>query len=186
VWQCIRAHSLPAGHLFPILKLLANWRYSESWLLRSRNGQPANAMADVYTKLKRSEVMAAVRSRSNRSTEVALARALRRGGVSGWRRHIPLPGTPDFVFAKSRLAVFVDGCFWHGCPRHYRPPSQNRAYWKQKLNRNRSRDLVVIQALTERGWSVIRFWEHEIRESPQSCAQRIRAFLAANSGLAGA
>lgn len=79
-------------------------------------------VADVFTKKKRSQIMAAVRSTGNRTTELRLASILRANGITGWRRHQPLPGKPDFVFRRERLAVFADGCFWHGCPRHLRMP----------------------------------------------------------------
>ncbi len=84
---------------------------------------PANllqSMADVFSKSKRSKVMAAIRSKGNKDTELRLAFILRAYGIKGWRRHYPLPGKPDFVFPKQRLAVFVDGCFWHSCPKHGR------------------------------------------------------------------
>ena len=73
-------------------------------------------MTDVFSKKKRSQVMAAIRSKGNKTTELRLASILRAHGISGWRRHQPLFGKPDFVFRRERLAVFVDGCFWHGCP----------------------------------------------------------------------
>lgn len=75
-------------------------------------------MADVFTKAERSKVMAAVRSRGNRDTELKLAAILRAHGITGWRRQQPMRGKPDFVFRREQLAVFVDGCFWHGCPIH--------------------------------------------------------------------
>ena len=83
-------------------------------------------MADVFSKRKRSQVMAAIRSKGNKDTELKLAAILRAHGIKGWRRHRPLPGKPDFIFPKHRLAVFVDGCFWHGCRWHCRMPQDNR------------------------------------------------------------
>jgi len=79
-------------------------------------------MADVFSKTKRSAVMAAIRSRGNKDTEMKLAAITRTHGITGWRRHLPLPGRPDFAFRKERVAVFVDGCFWHGCPLHGHKP----------------------------------------------------------------
>ena len=75
-------------------------------------------MPDVFTKAKRSEVMSRIRGRGNKDTELALAKLLRRHRITGWRRNQPVFGKPDFVFPKLKLAVFVDGCFWHGCPKH--------------------------------------------------------------------
>lgn len=129
-------------------------------------------MPDVFTKKKRSQVMAAIRSRGNKDTELKLASILRAAGIRGWRRHPPLPGRPDFIFRHERLAVFVDGCFWHGCPKHGRKPGSNRAYWLPKLRRNRARDAAVKLSLCSAGWTVIRLWEHDLA-SPQRCAARL-------------
>ncbi len=125
-------------------------------------------MADVFTKKKRSQVMAAIRSRGNKATELKLASILRAAGIIGWRRHQPLPGRPDFIFRRARLALFIDGCFWHGCPKHGRKPSSNRAYWLPKLRRNKVRDAAVTRSLSGSAWTVIRFWEHDL-----ACPERV-------------
>lgn len=88
-----------------------------------------------------------------------LASALRFFGLSGWRRHLPLPGKPDFAWRKERVAVFVDGCFWHGCPNCYRAPRHNAEFWKAKVEGNRRRDRRADRALRAMGWKVIRIWE---------------------------
>jgi DNA mismatch endonuclease (patch repair protein) len=119
-------------------------------------------MADVFSKAKRSAVMARIRSRGNKATEIALARVLRRNGITGWRRHRPVFGKPDFIFLRHRLAIFVDGCFWHGCPRHGTQPAGNRAFWRKKFQRNRDRDRLVNRTLRKAGWRVLRIWEHEL------------------------
>jgi DNA mismatch endonuclease (patch repair protein) len=134
-------------------------------------------VADVFTKKKRSQVMAAIRSAGNRATELRLAAILRTHGITGWRRHRDLPGKPDFVFRRERLAVFVDGCFWHGCPRHLRMPRDNRLYWKRKIARNIQRDRETTRRLKEAGWHVLRVWEHALR-SPEVVARRIASKLA--------
>ena len=135
-------------------------------------------MADIFSKAKRSEVMAAIRSTGNRTTEEALASAFRRLGVKGWRRHVDLPGKPDFVFREQRLAVFVDGCFWHNCPKHGHVPRSNISYWREKLARNKARDAKVNRELAGRGWRVLRIWEHSVKASPSACAKRVaRALL---------
>ncbi|MBC7365801.1 MAG: very short patch repair endonuclease [Undibacterium sp.] len=90
-------------------------------------------MADIFTKRKRSAVMAAVRSRGNAATELRLIAIFRAHGLTGWRRHRPVFGHPDFVFPALKLAVFVDGCFWHGCPIHGTHPKQNAAFWERNL-----------------------------------------------------
>jgi DNA mismatch endonuclease (patch repair protein) len=105
---------------------------------------PQEPMADVLSKRKRSQVMAAVRSTGNKGTELRLASILRAHRIKGWRRHRPLPGTPDFLFPKQRLALFVDGCFWHGCRWHCRMPRDNRRYWQNKISRDTKRDRDTI------------------------------------------
>src|SRR5205823_13466945 len=121
------------------------------------------AMADWLSPEQRSHNMASIRSKGNASTERALLTVLRKAGISGWRRHVKLPGRPDFVFAKKRLAIFVDGCFWHGCPRCYQLPEDNRPYWQKKVLSNRLRDRRNAQRLRARGWKVVRVWEHALR-----------------------
>ena len=106
--------------------------------------------------------MGLVRSSGNRSTEAVLVELFRQGRVTGWRRRLDLPGRPDFAFRKSRLAVFVDGCFWHGCPKHLRLPATNRRYWVQKIGRNAARDRTVRRTLIGRAWQVVRIWEHDL------------------------
>ncbi len=122
-------------------------------------------MADVFSKRKRSRVMAAIRSKGNRTTELRLVAILRAAGVTGWRRHLRLPGRPDFAFPGARLAVFVDGCFWHGCPKHCRLPKSRRKFWLGKITRNRSRDRQVARELRRAGWRVTRLWEHALNQT---------------------
>ncbi len=133
-------------------------------------------MADVFSKRQRSRVMAAVRSTGNRATELRLISILRAHRIAGWRRRRPLPGKPDFVFPRDRLAVFVDGCFWHGCRWHCRMPASHRAYWEAKIARNKTRDRATTTRLRGRGWRVLRIWEHSL-VSPDAVAARIRELL---------
>ena len=123
-------------------------------------------MADIWTKQKRSEVMGMIRSRGNKRTELRLIEAFRSEGITGWRRHLPLPGRPDFAFRAARLLVFVDGCFWHGCAKCYRRPASNRVYWDAKVIRNQTRDRAVTRELKKKGWRVLRIWEHELKDTP--------------------
>ena len=128
--------------------------------------------------LTRSQLMARVRGRGNKSTEEKLARLFRKAGITGWRRHLRLPGTPDFAFPKLRFALFVDGCFWHGCPRCYTRPKTNRAFWDKKLRDNRARDRKVTRELRDQGWSVLRIWSHSLRRDEMAVlAKIIRVFL---------
>ncbi|HOY60173.1 MAG TPA: very short patch repair endonuclease [Verrucomicrobiota bacterium] len=121
--------------------------------------------------------MAAIRATGNRATELKLAAILRAHRITGWRRHQLLPGKPDFVFARQRLAVFVDGCFWHGCRVHLRIPKDNRAYWRRKIARNCLRDRETTNCLEKSGWRVLRVWEHALR-SPESVVSSIASKLA--------
>lgn len=112
----------------------------------------------------RSRVMAQVRSKRNRSTEWRVRALLVRSGIRGWEVNPDdLPGAPDFVFRSERLVIFTDGCFWHGCPRCRKVPSSNTIYWDSKIERNRKRDRAATAALRRHGWTVLRFWEHELR-----------------------
>jgi len=133
-------------------------------------------MSDVFTKAKRSDVMSRIRSRGNKETELAFIKLLRQHGITGWRRHQNVFGKPDFLFRRNRLAIFVDGCFWHGCPTHGRKPGSNRDYWVKKLKRNSQRDAIVKKTLKKAGWTVIRFWEHDLKK-PKKCIFRITQAL---------
>jgi len=139
-------------------------------------------MNDFLTPAQRSALMAKVKGHSNASTELKLVAVFRALGVTGWRRGAviraaagpkskgptskvgqrPFLVRPDFVFPKRKLAVFVDGCFWHGCPIHATQPKQNAEFWREKIARNQARDLLVTRTLRARGWRVIRLWEHEL------------------------
>jgi DNA mismatch endonuclease (patch repair protein) len=119
---------------------------------------------DSLSKSERSLQMSRVRSKGNRSTEVRLRMELVRSGIKGWELHPRnVVGAPDFWFAAKGVAVFVDGCFWHGCKTCLRMPKGNRTYWEAKIARNIARDSEVTSALSRNGISVIRIWEHEVR-----------------------
>lgn len=113
--------------------------------------------------LTRSQLMSRVRGRGNKSTEEKLVTLLRAAGIKGWRRHLHLPGTPDFGFPTERLAIYVDGCFWHGCPRCYTRPATNQDFWDKKVEDNRARDQRVNGELRRRGWTLIRIWAHTLK-----------------------
>jgi len=136
-------------------------------------------MADVFSQAKRSAVMARIRSKGNRATELVLATLFRRHGFTGWRRRQAVFGKPDFIFRQLRLAVFVDGCFWHACPRHGTLPAGNRAFWRRKFAANQARDRRVNQTLRRRGWRVLRIWEHELsRKNEPRLLRRLHQKLA--------
>jgi DNA mismatch endonuclease, patch repair protein len=140
------------------------------------------SMADVFTKRKRSDIMSRVRGRGNKATELAMVALLRRHRIAGWRRHARMFGNPDFVFPKHRLAVFVDGCFWHGCPKHATQPASNRAFWREKLARNKARDRLVTRTLEQRGWFVLRVWQHELKGDFPSCIRHMMSLIAERVG----
>jgi DNA mismatch endonuclease (patch repair protein) len=121
----------------------------------------------------RSRIMSAIRSKGNKSTEERLIKIMKWHNITGWRRGWQLPGKPDFVFPKYRLAVFVDGCFWHGCPRCYKEPKENTEYWREKIKRNVLRDRRIMLLLRKNGWRAMRFWEHSLK-SDNVVANRIK------------
>jgi DNA mismatch endonuclease (patch repair protein) len=148
----------------------------------SRTMVPWRAPMDRWTKAKRSAVMAAVKPKGNRSTEVALAQGFRRNGVTGWRRHRPVRASgrtirPDFVFPEDRLVVFVDGCFWHQCPIHGTRPATRVSYWLPKLLANKARDRRITRMLRQQGWRVVRIWEHSVRRDTTNCVAKVCALL---------
>lgn len=122
-------------------------------------------MADVFSESQRSEIMRAVKSRGNKSTELKLIEIFKNLGIRRWRRGYKLFGNPDFVFPKRRIAVFVDGCFWHGHNCRNTKPAANADYWNKKIERNINRDILVSQTLMEKGWKVVRIWECQIKKS---------------------
>ena len=138
-------------------------------------------MTDILTPARRSALMARVRGAGNASTELRLIAVFRAHHITGWRRGatVIVAGRrsegrksqagkpafkvrPDFVFPARRLAVFVDGCFWHGCPLHATQPKQNAKFWRDKIAQNRTRDARVTRTLRRAGWRVLRVWEHEL------------------------
>lgn len=125
----------------------------------------------------RSKIMAAIKNEKT-GPEERLHRALTGAGVVGYARNDrTLPGSPDFAFHDVRLAVFVDGCFWHGCPEHYKEPKTNAGYWHKKLDGNRKRDGRADSALEKMGWTSLRVWEHEVTDEPKLVAARIKSAL---------
>lgn len=133
-------------------------------------------MADIWDAAKRSQVMGQIRSKGNAETELRLMGIMRAHGITGWRREQHLMGKPDFTFRAERVVVFVDGCFWHGCPRCYRAPTSNETYWSGKVLKNRARDRRVSSTLRREGWTVLRIWAHQLSQSGR-VAYRLRRAL---------
>lgn len=122
--------------------------------------------------------MSRVRSKGNQTTERRLASLLRKARLTGWRRHQPLPGRPDFVWPNLKVAVFVDGCFWHGhdCGKNVTPKTNAKA-WRDKIERTQNRDQRVTRSLRQLGWDVIRIWECRLTKEPDHCIQKIKLKL---------
>ena len=139
------------------------------------------------TKTARSANMRAIRSRGNRSTDLRLRALVARSGIRGWQMHVSaLPGCPDFFFASERIAIFVDGCFWHRCPKCGHIPKTNRPYWCKKLARNKQRDAQITRTLRSDGIRVLRIWECQLRAKPSSCLSKLLTLLARPSRPRGA
>ena len=120
-------------------------------------------MADVFSKSKRSQIMQSVKSSGNKSTEGKLIQFFRENHITGWRRNYDVKGHPDFVFMDKHIAVFVDGCFWHGHDCRNTRPTQNAEYWSKKRQKNIEHDIAVTALFEKRGWRVIRIWECELK-----------------------
>lgn len=139
---------------------------------RLRNRLPGGRFENVPEV--RSRVMAAVRSTGNKTTEVQLRLALVRAAICGWRMHNrDVPGRPDFFFAEKKLAVFVDGCFWHGCRKCGHVPRTRSGFWAAKIRRNRQRDRQIDAALRAAGITPVRVWEHQLTADTAACIEAI-------------
>lgn len=135
-------------------------------------------MTDIFPRRKRSQIMSRVKGKNNIATEGRFIKLLRSNRITGWRRNWPLFGKPDFTFPTFRVCVFVDGCFWHSCPEHGQTPSTNIQFWRLKLERNKTRDLLVNTTLAQKGWKVIRIWQHDLKiSSSPRIIRRIRRAL---------
>ncbi len=108
--------------------------------------------------------MGKVRSTGNKSTEGKLIELLKQKRLIGWRRKYPIFGKPDITFPNSKVAIFVDGCFWHDCPKHGQIPENNREFWIKKINANKKRDKLVNKTIQKKGWKVLRIWECELKD----------------------
>ena len=121
--------------------------------------------------------MAQIRSRGNSSTELRLVALMWRAGIRGWRRRSKLVGRPDFVFFRQRLAIFADGCYWHGCRKCSLGAKSNVEYWGPKIAGNVKRDRRNASTLRAEGWTVLRIWEHDLKLNPMRALARIMRAL---------
>lgn len=120
-------------------------------------------MTDTFSTEKRSAIMKKIKGKGNLSTEVKLMQIFKKNGITGWQRNYPAIGKPDFVFLDKRIAVFADGCFWHGHSCRNIIPKQNANYWNKKRKNNIDRDRKISLLFARRGWEVLRFWECDIK-----------------------
>lgn len=126
---------------------------------------------DVMTPTQRSVCMSRIRGK-NTKPELLLRRALWGRGAR-YRLHYKLSGRPDIVFVGKRIVVFVDGCFWHGCPEHGSSPKTNADFWRNKIHGNMERDARITEKLRMEGWTVLRFWEHEVHGDLEGVVSKI-------------
>lgn len=125
-------------------------------------------MSDIFDKEKRSEIMSVIRSKGNKSTELKIIQFFKDNNIIGWRRNYKVKGHPDFIFLNRKIAIFVDGCFWHGHDCRNTRPADNSDYWQNKRERNIKHDKEVTALFESRGWTVIRIWECELKKSNAS------------------
>lgn len=140
-------------------------------------------MVDVFSQEKRSDIMRAVKSHNNASTELKFITFLRINKITGWRRNYKLYGHPDFVFPKYKITVFIDGCFWHGHNCRNTKPQSNSSYWSAKIRKNIIRDKKVNRLLKNEGWFVVRIWECSLKnEKIKRSLSRINKHIAKMGG----
>jgi DNA mismatch endonuclease, patch repair protein len=119
-------------------------------------------MTDIFDVKKRSQIMSHIKGSGNKTTEQRLIAVFKQLRITGWRRRYHIFGNPDFVFHKQKVAVFVDGCFWHGHDCRNTKPNANKEFWAKKISKNRERDRDVSLHLEKLGWEVIRIWECDL------------------------
>jgi DNA mismatch endonuclease (patch repair protein) len=129
-------------------------------------------MTDVLTQEQRKLNMSRIRAK-NTGPEIKLRKLLYAQGIRGYRIHYNLQGKPDIVFTKKKIAIFIDGCFWHKCPICFQEPETSKEFWMKKIQSNIDRDKKVNEQLKEDGWTVMRFWEHEVRKNPDEIVKKI-------------
>src|SRR5512136_593279 len=129
-------------------------------------------MSDVLTQEQRKFNMSKIKGK-NTGPEVKLRKLLSAAGIRGYRIHYKLKGKPDIVFTKKKIAIFIDGCFWHKCPECFQEPETRKEFWMKKIGSNVEQDMKNTRKLQDDGWTVLRFWEHEIRKTPENAVEKI-------------
>jgi DNA mismatch endonuclease, patch repair protein len=132
-------------------------------------------LSDNLTQEQRSKTMRAIKSRSQLENRVS--KALWRDGYRFRKNDKSLIGKPDISIKKYKIVIFIDSCFWHGCPLHGNMPKSNREYWEKKLSRNKERDQQVNEYYKEIGWSCMRVWEHELKQNFDQTVEKIKHFI---------
>lgn len=128
---------------------------------------------DNLNKKQRSYCMSKIRY-LNTKIEVSFRKYIWNKNLRGYRIKNKLPGKPDVYFPRKKIAVFIDGCFWHKCPKCFIPPKSEKKYWRQKIKRNVQRDKKTTKALEKENISVLRFWEHEVKNNIDGCYKKLR------------
>jgi len=138
-------------------------------------------MTDFITKEKRSNIMKSIRSK-NTKIEIIFRKELYRQGLRGYRiNNKNIYGSPDVVYTKHKLAIFLDGDFWHGYDWKVKGRVPPKEYWQEKIQKNIERDNKVTNELQVQGWIVLRFWEYEIRNNLENCISTVKAILCAEN-----
>ena len=137
-------------------------------------------MSDIFSKEIRSKIMKAINSSGNKTTEIKFKIFLRKNKIRGWKSNQKLIfGSPDIVFPKKKIAIFIDGCFWHGCSicKRNLHPKTNSDFWEKKIRYNKKRSKKVNRILKDEGWKVLRFWEHSLQKNPETCLRKLNSLL---------
>lgn len=140
-------------------------KLTQACALNSKQGE---IVGDIFDEKVRSDIMRKVKSKGNKSTELRLIKLFKENGINRWRRNYPVKGHPDFIFLDKRVAIFVDGCFWHGHNCRNTKPREHSNYWNEKLSNNLKRDSEITDLFNTRGWSVLRIWECELKRKNQA------------------
>lgn len=125
-------------------------------------------MVDILSKKQRSYCMSQIKAK-NTKPEIIFRKYIWSKGIKNFIVKNRFTGKPDLVFTKKKIAVFIDGCFWHKCPKCYIKPKSNKSFWNSKIKQNLKRDAVVNKSLKSEGWNILRFWEHDTNKNINSC-----------------
>ncbi len=131
---------------------------------------------DIFSKRKRSEIMSAVKGKDT-VLEVEFRKLLKKEGLKFKTNVNKLPGKPDLFFKDKKFVIFIDGCFWHECKKHFKMPKSNQFFWESKIEKNVQRDLQINKFYKDMGWKILRFWEHDVHNKPNILIKKIKKYL---------